>query len=235
MRLRAWPVTRGSFFFAYRITKIFGWPCRLTSSADIGVDAEIEIIDTTNSSSGDLLKAQVKTMSVAPSGNPFSVSVDDEHVLYWKRLCLPLIFCAVTLDDEKIYWRVITSAETYETSGESKKVTFDRNKHVLDAASKDKLLELVPPVDSKLIDEMMRAVERRLAAFDNVETVDLAIVEQWHEEWKALHAMLEAIKVLHLNFRWRNGALGDQWIARLARGIAQVRVKVDIARNASYS
>ncbi|MGQ5675295.1 DUF4365 domain-containing protein, partial [Lacticaseibacillus paracasei] len=49
----------GEYLVAYTITKLFGWPCRLFG-VDIGVDAELEILDDEARSTGDVIKIQVK-------------------------------------------------------------------------------------------------------------------------------------------------------------------------------
>jgi len=34
----------GEFFFAYKVARVLGWPCRLFD-IDIGIDAQVEVLD----------------------------------------------------------------------------------------------------------------------------------------------------------------------------------------------
>ena len=149
----------GEYFVAYQITKLFGWPCRLYG-VDLGVDAEMEITDNDGISTGDIIKIQIKSCGFIDEAINKSVHVDERHILYWKRFCLPIIICCVDLSGEKIYWKPITATETYKTNGESNKVSFCLENDVLKRESKEKLMELAIPQESKKLDKLFSKLER---------------------------------------------------------------------------
>ncbi|WP_431103070.1 DUF4365 domain-containing protein [Roseateles noduli] len=154
----------GEYLAAYKLTKLLGWPCRLYG-VDIGVDAELEVLDSNSRSHGDIIKVQIKAISAPPGTKELSVYVDARHIEYWQRFCLPVIVCCVDLEAEKIYWRQITATEAFLSGGDSRKVTFDRSRDELSAASKDALERLVQPPESKSIQPLMAELEQRYSNF----------------------------------------------------------------------
>src|SRR5690242_4709435 len=52
----------GEFFFAYQVASVLGWPCRLFD-IDIGIDAQVEVLDEDGKSAGNFVAFQVKTTS----------------------------------------------------------------------------------------------------------------------------------------------------------------------------
>lgn len=52
----------GEYLAAYQFTKILQWPYRMLD-IDIGVDGEIEILDSAGISTSDVIKVQVKTFN----------------------------------------------------------------------------------------------------------------------------------------------------------------------------
>lgn len=75
----------GEHLVAARIIKFFGYPCRLTN-IDIGIDAEIELIDSNYKSTGQFIKCQIKTTT----SDKFHLYLDDRHIVYWNKLNVPV-------------------------------------------------------------------------------------------------------------------------------------------------
>lgn len=145
----------GEYLLAYKFTKMLGWPCRLYGQ-DLGVDAEIEILDESGISNGDIIKIQIKSVESIKLEKHHYVYVDDRHIEYWKRFCLPVIVCCVDLSTENIYWKQVTATEAYETSGESKKVSFCLEHDKFTSSCKESFGLLVSPEETKNIDKTYR-------------------------------------------------------------------------------
>ena len=120
---------------AFRIMKLLGWPCRLYG-IDLGVDAEVEILDAKGITTGDIIKLQVKSVQDTPPTDKFEIYCRDDHVEYWQRFSTPVIFCGVDLSNDAVYWKQITASDSYDTRGVSKKITFSKNADTLSADTK---------------------------------------------------------------------------------------------------
>ena len=48
----------GEFFFAYKVASVLKWPCRLLD-IDIGIDAQVEILNEDGTSTGRFVAFQV--------------------------------------------------------------------------------------------------------------------------------------------------------------------------------
>ncbi|NOH80336.1 DUF4365 domain-containing protein [Vibrio sp. RE86] len=140
----------GEYYFAYKITSMFGFATRLLD-IDLGVDGEIEIIEDTGVSTTHLIKAQVKTeMSI--KGSTCSTYVSQDNIDYWKKISLPVIVFLVDLNaPTRVYWKEITHLEDYSTKGQSMKVTFDLTKDELTPGCKGKLMKIAIPNEHKAL------------------------------------------------------------------------------------
>ncbi|HBP6016940.1 DUF4365 domain-containing protein [Pseudomonas sp. GD04087] len=197
----------GEYLMAYTFTKLFGWPCRLYG-VDIGVDGETEVMDANGKSDGDIIKIQVKSFS-AMQGTDFSVYVDERHIQYWKRFCLPVIVCAVDLSTEKVYWKQITATEAYATTGESKKVTFDLAKDELTAASKAALERLVLPDETKQLEPLMaELMEKSKRIEQDLHHFDYDAIESTLEHCRGMNKLISQIETIVTHFPWRLSAAG---------------------------
>jgi hypothetical protein len=128
----------GEHFFAYKIFDLFGWPCRLYG-IDIGIDAEIEVLDADRRSIGKIIKVQVKSTNVAGSKN--ELALDARHVRYWNNLSIPLIVCWVDLKRKKIFWKQVTK-EFQSKDKKPHKIRFT-DRDLLQRSSKQALQELI--------------------------------------------------------------------------------------------
>ena len=215
----------GEYFVAYQITKLFGWPCRLYG-VDLGVDAEMEITDNDGISTGDIIKIQIKSCGFIDEAINKSVHVDERHILYWKRFCLPIIICCVDLSSEKIYWKPITATETYKTKGESKKVSFCLENDVLKRESKEKLMELAIPQESKELDKLFSKLENisqnlsyEAPGCYYTDNSIIHIKNQCSEAEK----IIEKINTLIVHFPWRLSSIGRNELRRIERNIQIIK------------
>lgn len=145
----------GEYFVAYKITSMFGFATRLLD-VDLGVDAEIEIIDQSVSTT-HIIKAQIKS-SDSVKGAKHTVSVKEENVEYWKEINLPVVVFLVDLNTEKVYWRQIKSEDDYSTSGVSNKVEFDLQSTELTSDSRPVFEELAIPQEKKALESLRNEI-----------------------------------------------------------------------------
>ncbi len=96
----------GEYYFAYWISKNFQWPCRLLD-IDIGIDAQIEILDVENNTTGDFLAIQIKT-SVDDKINK---SISLANLEYWKSVQDIVILISINITNLKIYWKVVNDSD----------------------------------------------------------------------------------------------------------------------------
>jgi hypothetical protein len=88
----------GEYYFAYKVIKTFGWPCRILD-IDIGIDAQIEILDKEFNTTGRFIGVQVKTTK--------KLSIKDKHIAYWRSCEFPVIIVHVDpKSKEMLYWTI---------------------------------------------------------------------------------------------------------------------------------
>ncbi|MBD8689343.1 MULTISPECIES: DUF4365 domain-containing protein [unclassified Rhizobium] len=134
----------GQYLVAYTVTRILGWPCRLLG-IDIGLDAEIEIIDDEGRSDGDIIKLQIKSKDFLKHGDNH-IYIEEEHLKYWKNFSAPIIVCCVDHSTRKIYWQPIVQSEPYLCDGASRRLTFNTvTSREIDFGSKKTLKGMVTP------------------------------------------------------------------------------------------
>ncbi len=126
----------GEHLFASRIIKLFGFPCRLIN-IDIGLDAEIEIIDDNFKSTGEFLKCQVKTTK----SDKFYLYVEEKHIEYWNKINIPVIIFLVHIDTEKIYWHCVDSIDKYKKGKSEYVITFEKT-DILKKSNKERFKDL---------------------------------------------------------------------------------------------
>jgi hypothetical protein len=113
----------GEFFFAYQIASILKWPCRLFD-IDIGIDAQVEILDEKGVSSGKFVAFQIKTTNA--EDHSACSYVDEEHLAYWRSLDVPVFVVLVDLPKRAMYLRQIIKSEAYPTTDKgSIRIEFD--------------------------------------------------------------------------------------------------------------
>lgn len=113
----------GEFFFAYQVAKVLGWPCRIFD-IDIGVDAQVEILDANRESTGKFVAFQIKTTAIEGVEGRY---VGPEQLAYWKGLEHPVFVVLVDLENESMYLHRIDRRRKYpKTKGGLFRIVFDR-------------------------------------------------------------------------------------------------------------
>lgn len=134
----------GLFYLAHWINKNFRFPFRVMS-ADIGLDAEIELLNDDLHSTGIVLKAQVKSTESAITED-FTEYIDKKHLVYWMSVVVPVIYFVVDTVNLKIYYKVLSSFDdierTKETTETRWKISFDVTKDELTIDSKKEWIRL---------------------------------------------------------------------------------------------
>lgn len=114
----------GEYFFAYQITRTLGWPCRLFD-IDIGIDAQVEILDVDRNSTGKFAAFQIKATE---EGKKISYRyVSKEQLRYWREMETPVFAVLVDLQNRSMFLHKIKQQHTYhETEDGSIRIDFDR-------------------------------------------------------------------------------------------------------------
>ncbi|GHC08849.1 DUF4365 domain-containing protein [Thermomonas carbonis] len=116
----------GEFFFAYQVAKVLGWPCRIFD-IDIGVDAQVEVLNAKCESTGKFVAFQIKTTAIEGVKGRY---VDPEQLAYWKGLEHPVFLVLVDLEDESMYLHRIDRRRQYpKTKGGLVHIAFDRQRN----------------------------------------------------------------------------------------------------------
>lgn len=93
----------GEYYFAYFVTHTLGWPCRLLD-IDIGIDAQVEILDDKSHSTGQFLAVQIKGTR---DGDKLSLDIAKKHVKYWLSIDIPVLLALVNVDSQAVYVKSI--------------------------------------------------------------------------------------------------------------------------------
>ena len=222
----------GEYLVAYKFTKMFGWPCRLYG-IDLGVDAETEVIDDQGHSTGDIIKIQIKSFDSISSTDAAAVYPDDRHIDYWKRFCLPVIICCVDLSTEKVYWKQVTSTEAYESSGISKKISFNLKNDVLDQNSKYSLQKLVMPEASKRIDELFVQLDKISVGLPQTTSgyIDFQSIYKTEDLCNDVTLIINEIDELITNFPWRVSSLALRKLNNIKGCVRMTKNDCNISHN----
>ncbi|MEQ4313974.1 DUF4365 domain-containing protein [Pseudomonas syringae] len=147
----------GEYYFAYFITYTLGWPCRLLD-IDIGIDAQIEILDDELHSTGQFLAVQIKGTR---NGDKRSLDVSKKHVLYWLSVDVPVLLALVNVDSKAVYVKSIRfngGDPLPNTRGENYKFNFsERDILSVSRISELRLLAFAPEV--RHIEELLESVD----------------------------------------------------------------------------
>lgn len=212
----------GEYFAAYTLTKSLGWPCRLYG-VDLGVDAELEILDAQGLSTGDIIKVQIKTFDSA--GADPAVYVDDRHIDYWKRFCLPVIICCVELSAERVFWKQITATEAFRSGGTSRKVTFNRHQDVVAPAMKGTLQSLVHPPESKQVELLFNELKTRFGKLPDSDTYfsNFDQLAECDELCRSVEEALNRLVPLLVHFPWRISSFAQAELAGMQLSLRILR------------
>lgn len=103
----------------------FRWIFRQQEKNDLGIDAQIEIIDDNRKSNGKLIALQIKcgvSFFKRSDNNGYIFQGDSKHLLYWLDHALPVILILCNPKDNKCFWVEVTRSNTTKTK-DSWKIT----------------------------------------------------------------------------------------------------------------
>jgi hypothetical protein len=224
----------GEYFLAYQFTKVLGWPCRLYGQ-DLGIDAEVEILDDQGHSTGDVLKIQVKSSQelIPTQEGKVSINVTASHVSYWQNFCLPVIVCAVDLRTESIYWNSIALTEDYSTRGESNKVVFDTTEDLFTDAAKEAFRSLVSPNQTLKIKDLLDKGEALLLQIPMNTYVDFAdwvAITDAEQVLNELDVMVNELYLLFGQFAWKATIETRHKLAHIKEHIRRTKIYINAAK-----
>lgn len=115
----------GEFFFAFQIASVLKWPCRLFD-IDIGIDAQVEIINDNRTSTGKFVAFQIKATSQDEVNCRY---VSSEQLVYWRALDLPVFVVLVDFPKGEMYLHSVDTTKSYRTTKNgSVRIDFDFDK-----------------------------------------------------------------------------------------------------------
>lgn len=115
----------GEFFFAFQIANILKWPCRLFD-IDIGIDAQVEILNEDRTSTGRFVAFQVKATSSEEQDCRY---VSKRQLAYWRELDLPVFVVLVNLSKPAMFLhRVVLDKDYAVTEKGSIRIDFNLSK-----------------------------------------------------------------------------------------------------------
>lgn len=134
----------GENYFAYWVSRNFGWPCRLFD-IDIGIDAQIELINDECHSLGKFIAVQIKTYEKYK--NP---QVHLKNLEYWSEMTDPVIIVSISLEKDlpEVRWKLINTNEIKKYITQAKKNTSKKvriklsTKNILSLSCKEQFLDL---------------------------------------------------------------------------------------------
>jgi len=181
------------YFFAYRVSHTLGWPCRLFD-VDIGIDGQVEILDSLGMSTGRFIAFQVKTQTRGAAEGYCDVTA--RHITYWQSVDTPVFVALVDLKRKAIFLHEIERGRKYAKPGkQSTRLHFDPSASrfgkatatlFADAANRAAIAQV-----TKHLRRVACGVERVKAVLDQRETLDDAptlvdLVHQRHAWRKSL-------------------------------------------------
>lgn len=114
----------GLYAVSVKVTQELGWIFRPQPLRDIGIDAQIEVVED-NKSDARLLGVQIKCgESFFKKTNQQGIIFrdDKDHLDYWENYPLPVIIILYNDDTKIAYWQVVNK-ETVESTGKGWKMT----------------------------------------------------------------------------------------------------------------
>lgn len=127
----------GEFFFAYKIANELNWPCRLFD-IDIGIDAQVEILDSDQTSTGRFVAFQIKATRDPEKQYAY---VAQRQLTYWQSLKLPVFIVLVNLSTRKMFLQLVARNRDYaDPTGQGNvRIDFDPRKDCFSTRSGKKI------------------------------------------------------------------------------------------------
>jgi hypothetical protein len=149
----------GEYFFAYYLTTTLGWPCRLLD-IDIGVDAQIEILDESHSSTGRFIAVQIKATRDSAISELY---IPVAHIQYWQSVEAPVLIALVDLKKKIVYIQTVSKSANYtvaKAGSDKVKISFDKAVDRLSIKKRSMLQNLGFAEEIKEIKNLTTEVER---------------------------------------------------------------------------
>lgn len=208
----------GEHFFAYTVATQLGWPCRLLD-VDIGIDAQVEILDDERNSTGQFLAVQIKTRT---DPQTYVIYEGVKHVEYWQSADSPVLIALVDLEDKTVYIKHVEKGGELAPAvpgGDTVKFEFDPSEDLLsqDLAPKLRLLgyaEEIKKIEA-ILNEIRARCESILQETDTEDVDDMKDYDYYLEmlyDFRPLENRLYEAKVLVLRIRKFTGDCGYETV-----------------------
>jgi len=180
----------GEFFFAYKVASVLGWPCRLFN-IDIGIDAQVEVLDRARASTGKFVAFQIKTTTA--EGLRDKTYVDERHLIYWRSLETPVFIVLVVLSQKAMYLQQIEKLRDYhKTANGQVRIDFDLNRDRFKKSSRTLIRAAADQAALSAIRQHLRTVDEGISNIRNIlaqmeispDPDDLINAMRMREEWR---------------------------------------------------
>lgn len=141
------------------------WIYREQTAVDIGIDGEIEIVNPGETSTGILIKVQVKSTEKINLKQKISVPIERSHLNYWQKLQLPVIILLVDVQQEKAYWLPINANLSIPEGQDSISVHIDRVSELV--ASKNNIQEWAESAPTGVITRLLQLASSEAEDFNS--------------------------------------------------------------------
>lgn len=145
----------GENYFAYWILRNFGWPCRLLD-IDIGIDAQIEVLNENNRPTGNCLPVQIKTTN----SEKLKLQIETEHLNQWSQMneSVLLVLIDFKIAAPNIYYKEIQCEDIQNKLDDA--ILNNHNSQVIWFTSNDLLTEdiknKITSISYKNLDEITK-------------------------------------------------------------------------------
>jgi hypothetical protein len=149
----------GEYFFAYQIAHVLKWPCRLLD-VDIGIDAQVELLDEERMSTARFIAIQVKARE---EEGPNYRYVSKAQLAYWQEIDVPVFVVLVNLKAKpiKMYLHEVSKSHKYSiTPKGSVRIDFDLKKDIFNSATATRFSESLVNVAMHHIQPWLDKVNR---------------------------------------------------------------------------
>lgn len=196
----------GLFYLGFKINKDFGFPYRIQPSADIGIDAEIELVNEDGSSTGIIIKAQVKTKEKKITGD-FTEYLKEKDLKYWDNIPMPVLYFVVDLESEKIYYKIISSDSTVEeTNSKSEgryKIEFSVENNCLTKKDKNEWLEKFKLIEFHSISKYIEDSNQIIKTIDPHNCISESGFDKERDKIEKVEIMIEKLLSLEKLYPWK--------------------------------
>ncbi|MCX5233948.1 DUF4365 domain-containing protein [Streptomyces prunicolor] len=130
----------GVSWVEHLVTNDLGWLFREQETADVGVDAQLEVVDgVTAEATGRLLGVQIKSgdsyFKVSSDAGWWFVC-DADHVSYWLGHSLPVVVMLYEPQTKRVYWQHV-SDQTVVSTGKGVKIHVPRSQELTATSAED--------------------------------------------------------------------------------------------------